>query len=116
MERLEALFLPLTPTVNVESVKVADCCILSSVLPLKVYVALNLTTSVLVGIALVALTEPLSEANTAFAVCIVPPLVETSSIPEPATEPTPTEPILSSTNVLDAAYIGLNNPRTEALT
>ena len=85
MERLDALFLPLTPTVNVESVKVDDCCILSSELPLKVYVALNLTTSVLVGTTLVALTEPLSEANTAFAVDIVPPLVETSYIPETAT-------------------------------
>ena len=78
---------------------------MSSEAPLKVYVALNLTTSVLVGIALVALTEPLSEANTAFAVCIVPPLVETSSIPEPATEPTPTELILSSTIVCESLLL-----------
>ena len=40
----------------------------SPVVPLKVYVALTRTTSVLVGTALVALTEPLSDDQTAAAV------------------------------------------------
>ena len=80
VERLDALFLALTPTVNVESVNVDDCCMLSPVVPLKVYVALNLTTSVLVGTVLVALTEPLSEEYTAVVVCIVLPFVDTASI------------------------------------
>ena len=62
----------------------------SPVVPLNVYVALNRTTSVLVGTALVALTEPLSDDQTAAAVDIVPLLVLTSYTPDVATDPTPT--------------------------
>ena len=87
-------------------------------MPLKVYVALCLYTSVLVGTTPVPLTaadEP-DPANIAFAVCIVPPLVLISSTPEVAdTEPTPTEPILSSTKGVEEAYNASNKPSTDAL-
>ena len=92
------------------------CCIFVPV-PDNVYVALNFTISVLVGTTEVDLTVSPSEEYTAAAVCIVPPLVETSSIPEPAIDTLDRDspPILSSTIVVDAAYIGSNKPVTEAL-